>query len=202
MRTKTNFNAIQELMAKYTPKQKNIVTDQETDLIRSVLELESRDLFELNDIRDMAVAIYGQAASTAEKEHGLQAMMDMMDAMSAVTAVIDTEKAARVCPDDEKTLLAMSKTCIEPICYAVMDDNGHFMTTSTKTPFSPDPKDARTGPRAADAGVMANYAKGQFKKDMSVASIRTGHVICHVLDPAAEDMLNRKEDDSDGSTDI
>lgn len=168
MRSKTNFNAVQELMARYSPAQRGIVSNAEADLIRSVLELDRRNGLELDDIRDAVVMLYGQTAGQAEKVQGVTAMMDMMDAMSGATAVIDQEKACRALPG--QAVVAYTK----PPRYAVADAaTGHFMSPSAKTPFSPDPERARKWPTEQDAAVMAKYAEKQFGRPMATARIET-----------------------------
>ncbi len=181
MRTKTNFIAVRELMDKYTPAQRGIVSDAETALIRETLEVETRDGLELDDVRDAAVMLYGQAADHAEKEKGVQAMMELMDAMSAVTAVIDMEKADREMPGGEV------RKYRRPPRYAVAKDLGdEFMRAAGQPPFSADPADARVWPKPQDAAVMAGYAASQYGGPMSVVRIETCRDVFPVHDVPAE----------------
>lgn len=181
MRTKTNFQAVQELMARYAPAQRMVVSDAEAALIREVLELDGRDGLELDDIRDTAVAVYGQSAAQAEKDLGLQAMMDMMDAMSAVTAVIDQEKAARQLPGQ-----AVAKYPVEPRYAVARNGNSEFLRATAKPAFSADPSQARKWVQPQDAGVMAGYAARQYGAPMSVVRIETCRTVFPVRDLAAE----------------
>lgn len=181
MRTKTNFQAVQELMARYAPAQRMVVSDAEAALIREVLELDGRDGLELDDIRDTAVAVYGQSAAQAEKDLGVQAMMDMMDAMSAVTAVIDQEKASRQLPGQ-----AVSKHPVEPRYAVARNANSEFLRATAKPAFSADPSQARKWVQPQDAGVMAGYAAKQFGAPMSVVRIETCRTVFPVRDLVKE----------------
>lgn len=181
MRTKTNFMAVQELMAKYTPAQRGIVSDAEAALIREVLEIDTRDDLELNDVRDSAVMLYGQTADQAQKDKGVQAMMELMDAMSAVTAVIDQEKAVRDQPGNQV------RKYQRPPRYAVAKDLGdEFMRAAGQPAFSQDPGDARVWDKPQDAAVMAGYAATQYGGPMSVVRIEACRDVFPVHDVPAE----------------
>lgn len=197
MRTKTNFQAVQELMAKYAPARRMVVSDAETALIRDVLELDGRDGLELDDVRDMAVAIYGETARHAEQEQGVQAMMGLMDAMSAVTTVIDQEKAARQLPGQ-----AAAKYPVEPRYAVASESNSEFLQASGTPAFSPDPAKARKWPTPQDAATMAGYAARQYNKPMTVVRIETVRTVFPVRDLAAEQAgcrTDRKAQEGDAS---
>lgn len=181
MRTKTNFMAVQELMAKYAPAQRGIVSDTEATLIREILEIDTRDDLELNDVRDSAIMLYGQTADQAQREKGVQAMMELMDAMSAVTAVIDQEKAVREQPGNEVRKYRKDTR------YAVAKDLGdEFMRAAGQPAFSQDPADARMWAKPQDAAVMAGYAATQYGGPMSVVRIETCRDVFPVHDVPAE----------------
>lgn len=95
MTTDTDFHLVQELRSRYAPAQRGIVDAAETRLIRSVLQLGQRTDIEVQNIRDVSVMIYGQAAAN---ETDPAKSVALMDAMSAVTAVIDEEKGRRGMP--------------------------------------------------------------------------------------------------------
>lgn len=98
-RTKTNFQAVQELQGKYVPAARGIVSKTEESLIRDVLEIGTRDDLELQDIRDAAVMLYGQMANSGDQTpDGIKKTMELMDAMSGVCGVIDAEKNTRGLP--------------------------------------------------------------------------------------------------------
>lgn len=98
MTTRTDFHMIKELHEKFKPANMGIVSGTEKKLIMDTLEIPARTDIELQNLRDMAVMLYGQWADTAKQASGLSDMMKEMDAMSAVTGVIDTEKAKRGMP--------------------------------------------------------------------------------------------------------
>ena len=98
MTTKTDFHSIMELKEQYTPIQRGIVTSTEQNLIRQVLEVETRNDIEIQNIRDVAVMMYSRWANTQQDKGDAPAMMELMDAMSAICAVIDEEKVSRGLP--------------------------------------------------------------------------------------------------------
>lgn len=196
MRTKTNFQAVKELMARYTPKTRGIVTDDEIALIWDILELGGRDALELDDIRDMAVAVYGQSAEQVEKASGMPAMMQMMDAMSAVTDVIDREKFRREQPGCQVAVHAC------PPAYAVAwHGNREFLRPAGKPEFSPDPAKARTWASPQDACTMAGYAARQYHDPMTVVRIETRHAVFPVLDMIAEQAAFQANNKTGGDAD-
>lgn len=96
MRTKTNFQAVQSLQAKYKPAVRGIVSDQEKSLVRAELELDARSDLELQDARDAVVMLYGQASQALDGKPA--ELVRCMDAMSGACAVIDEEKSKRGLP--------------------------------------------------------------------------------------------------------
>lgn len=89
MTTKPDFNQIQELHEVYAPKARGVVSSQEEQLIKDMLELEQRTVIELRNIRNTTVAFYSRLANSGKGEQNAMKSMLMMGAMSAVTAVID-----------------------------------------------------------------------------------------------------------------
>lgn len=182
MRTKTNFLAIRELMQEYEPARRGIVSDAETALIRKILEIPGRDDLELDDIRDMAVAMYAQSADASEKNgEGVKAVMAKMDAMSAVTAVIDMEKAARARPGNGILVQRALPG------YAVATNLGQeFLRRGDGPEFSSNISHARLFQTPERAGAMAGYAARQYGQAMTVARIEKTCAAFPVLDMAAE----------------
>lgn len=175
MRTKTNFQAVQELLANFQPAQRGIITDPEAAQVRSILELDARDDLELDDIRDMAVAVYGQTADSRQTAMGIGAMMATMDAMSAVTAVIDGEKSARQQPG-----MAVTRYALPPRYAVATNGNTEFLRAAGTPAFSKDPADARKWARRQDAEAMAGYAVKQYRRPMSVVRIDTCRTVLPV----------------------
>lgn len=96
MTTKTDYHAITELKKVYTPAQRGIVCGAEVEKISTVLEIKSRNNIELQNVRDMAVLLYGRwSEAERAKEDRVQETMELMDAMSAICCVIDQEKFNR-----------------------------------------------------------------------------------------------------------
>lgn len=210
MKSKTNFQAVRELMQAYAPAARGIVTDAEAALIRHVLEIPGRDDLELDDIRDMAIAVYSQSAEAGEKNGlGVQAVMAKMDAMSAVTAVIDAEKARRAQPGN--------KVLVQDALpgYAVATDMGReFLRCSGSPEFSSNLAEARLFQTPEQAAAMAGYAARQYNRPMTVARIEKSCAAFPVLDmpeeqKAAETRLQAanggyhfgKSEDPDGKED-
>ena len=181
MRSKTNFIAVRDLMAAYTPARMHVVSDAEAALIREMLELDTRDGLELDDVRDAAVMLYGQTAAETEKTKGVQAMMALMDAMSAVTAVIDQEKFSRQQPGHE--VRKYQKEQRYAVASGLCDE---FMKAAGQPAFSPDPADARAWAKPQDAAVMASYAATQYGGPMSVVRIETCLDVFPIHDVPAE----------------
>lgn len=98
MTTKTDHHAVMELKKAYIPAKRGVVNATEEKLIREVLELNSRNDIELQNIRDTAVMMYSRWADTLQQANNISAIMMTMDAMSAITYVIDTEKVNRGLP--------------------------------------------------------------------------------------------------------
>lgn len=98
MTTKTDYHLISELKSRYTPAQPGIVSAAEAELIREVLEINSRNNIELQNARDMVVMLYGQWADVQREKGNVPAVMQMMDAMSAITHIIDMEKVKKGIP--------------------------------------------------------------------------------------------------------
>lgn len=95
MTTKTDHHAVMELKKAYTPAERGIVNAAEKKLIQEILELDSRNSIELQNIRDTAVMMYSRWADTLQQTNNITAIMGVMDAMSAICCVIDQEKFNR-----------------------------------------------------------------------------------------------------------
>lgn len=97
MTTKTDYHAFLELRNAYTPAQRGIVTDAEAQTIRRILELDTRNDIELQNIRDVCVMQYSSLVDPMLHEDGeyKTGTLKLLDAMSAVCAVIDREKVER-----------------------------------------------------------------------------------------------------------
>lgn len=74
----TNFHMLRELLAKYHPEQRSIVTLAEINLIKDTLHIGEMDVLQLRNLRDFTVVHLGRS----EK-------MEDWDRMSAITHVID-----------------------------------------------------------------------------------------------------------------
>ena len=75
----TNFQMLRELLGKYYPKERGILSDGEYELVRNTLCLEEMDILQLRNLRDFTVAHMGRS----EK-------MEDWDRMSAITYCIDS----------------------------------------------------------------------------------------------------------------
>lgn len=95
MTTKTDHHAVMELKKAYTPAERGIVNAAEKKLIQEILELDSRNSIELQNIRDIAVMMYSRWADTLQQANNITAIMGVMDAMNAITCVINQEKIKR-----------------------------------------------------------------------------------------------------------
>lgn len=95
MTTKTDFEALSSLDAKYTPAKTGLLKADEVELIEKELELKQRTNIELQNVRDMAVMLYSQFAKQAERDTGTAASIEKLDAMSAICMIIDNHKVTR-----------------------------------------------------------------------------------------------------------
>ena len=95
MTTKTDLHAITELQAAYEPKRRGIVTEDEAKKITEILELESRNNIELQNVRDMTVMLYDRRVDMAREAGDMVEFDKLRDAMSAITCVIDNMKWER-----------------------------------------------------------------------------------------------------------
>lgn len=98
MTTKSDYKMVVELKSRYIPVKTGIVSADEKELIREVLEISSRNNIELQNIRDMVVMLYSQWIDTQHQKKDIPAAIQMMDIMSAVTYIIDQEKIKRGLP--------------------------------------------------------------------------------------------------------
>lgn len=92
MTTDTDFHQLERLRQKYKPATRGILSENETRLIKTELELKTRNNIELQNIRDASVLLYGQLM---QNETDAGTIMGLADAMSGITAVIDQEKFNR-----------------------------------------------------------------------------------------------------------
>ena len=77
---KTNFQMLRELLEKYHPETRGIVSLYEMDMIEETLHLNEMDIIALRNLRDFTVLHLGRS----EK-------MEDWDRMSAITTVIDVK---------------------------------------------------------------------------------------------------------------
>lgn len=88
MASRTDYQCLVALDKKYTPAQRGILSKEEADLIQKELELNTRTVIELNNIRDMSVMFFTIQANSNEQDNPSRTM-ECMDKMSAITHVID-----------------------------------------------------------------------------------------------------------------
>ena len=88
MASRTDYQCLVALDKKYTPAQRGILSQEEAELIKKELELNSRTIIELNNIRDMSVMFFTIQANSSEQDIPSRTM-ECLDKMSAVTHVID-----------------------------------------------------------------------------------------------------------------
>ena len=75
---KTNFLMLKELLEKYTPETKGIISEDEFTLVRKTLCIDEMDILQLRNLRDFTVAHLGRSEDLAD-----------WDRMSAIVYVID-----------------------------------------------------------------------------------------------------------------
>ena len=75
---KTNYQMLRELLEKYHPEQRGIMSRAESALIKGTLHIDEMDILQLRNLRDFAVEYMGRS----EK-------MEDWDRMSAITYAID-----------------------------------------------------------------------------------------------------------------
>ena len=83
MTTKTDFHSIMELKENFKPKERGWIDQKEAAQVKNVLELDARTDIELQNIRDMAVMLYGRWSSSSRENGDYEEMDAYMDAMSA-----------------------------------------------------------------------------------------------------------------------
>ena len=88
MTTKTDFHSIMELKENFKPKERGWIDQEEAAQVKKVLELDGRTDIELQNIRDMAVMLYGQWSSSSRAD-------GKYEEMSAICAVVDGMKMRR-----------------------------------------------------------------------------------------------------------
>lgn len=95
MTTKTDFHSLMELKEAFKPKERGWISANEAAQVKKLLELDARTDIELQNIRDMAVMLYGRWASNSRSAGNYEEMDAYMDAMSAICAVVDNMKMRR-----------------------------------------------------------------------------------------------------------
>lgn len=75
---KTNFLMLKELLEKYTPETKGIISEDEFALVRKTLCIDEMDMLQLRNLRDFTVAHLGRSEDLVD-----------WDRMSAIVYVID-----------------------------------------------------------------------------------------------------------------
>lgn len=75
---KTNFQMLSELLSKYSPMQRGIVSASEYEMIVETLHLKEMDILALRNLRDFTVCRMGRSDK-----------LEDWDKMSAITYVID-----------------------------------------------------------------------------------------------------------------
>lgn len=75
---KTNYQMLKELLEKYHPEQRGIMSRAESTLIKETLHIDEMDILQLRNLRDFTV----EYMSSSEK-------MEDWDRMSAITYAID-----------------------------------------------------------------------------------------------------------------
>lgn len=98
MTTKTDHHAIIELRKMYTPAHRGIITTDEEKMIREILEIDSRNAIELQNIRDAAVMMHSRWAGSLKRAESISAIVKVLDALSSICCVIDQEKTKRGLP--------------------------------------------------------------------------------------------------------
>lgn len=93
MTSKPDVQMLMELNDAYKPASRSILTDAESDLIQTTLEIQHRTETELQNIRDMTVMFYGQMADPTQKS--VSEITAIMDKCSGICCAIDLEKAKR-----------------------------------------------------------------------------------------------------------
>lgn len=98
MTTKTDYHAVLELKRVYIPSIRGIVTADEEELIRKVLEINDRNNIELQNVRDTVVMMYSRWAGSPKRADNISTIAKVLDAMSAICCVVDQEKSKRGLP--------------------------------------------------------------------------------------------------------
>lgn len=75
----TNHWMLNELLKKYKPSQRGILSSEEYELVKETLCVEEMDVLQLRNLRDFTVAHMGHSKN-----------MDDWDKLSAITYVIDS----------------------------------------------------------------------------------------------------------------
>lgn len=75
---KTNHLMLKELLEKYHPKQRGLLSVDECELVRRTLHLDEMDILALRNLRDYTVASMGRSEN-----------LEDWDRMSAITCCID-----------------------------------------------------------------------------------------------------------------
>lgn len=77
---KTNFQMLRELLEKYHPKTRGMLSGEEYELVVNTLNLSEMDVLQLRNLRDFTVAHMGRSED-----------MEDWDRMSAITYCIDSK---------------------------------------------------------------------------------------------------------------
>lgn len=86
---RTNVQMIRSLNEKYSPSKRGFISIDEIYTINSELELDSRDVLSLRNLRDTVVLFMNVMADSFEND--VIKMLEINDKISAITAVIDNK---------------------------------------------------------------------------------------------------------------
>lgn len=75
----TNYLMLKELLEKYHPIQRGLISNNEMNLVKEILHLDEMDILALRNLRDFTVAHMGQSKK-----------FENWDRMSAITYCIDS----------------------------------------------------------------------------------------------------------------
>jgi hypothetical protein len=77
---------LRELLEKYHPQERHIISAEETKLVKETLHISEMDILALRNLRDFTVMFLTQETTKATEN-----IIKNWDRMSAITYVIDTE---------------------------------------------------------------------------------------------------------------
>lgn len=92
MTQNTDFADVSKVIQEFHPQTPHIISKNEIDFVSELLELNTRNVIELQNVRNVVVMLYSQKVDAVNADGNAKEAMRLLDAMSAVCAAVDMKQ--------------------------------------------------------------------------------------------------------------